>query len=124
MHHASVVGSRVLPSADGSAEVPRTSSRNPASRCCSPSPATQRYRAIPVLVDRYHQFRARGIRRQAHLFGIVEHGRPSRFLEPARLLGRVDCYVPLSNAPNPIVQALVHGWTQAATQATNPGLRR
>jgi len=33
----------------------------------------------------------------------------------------IDCYVPLSNAQNPTLQDLIDGWTQPATQATNPG---
>jgi hypothetical protein len=33
----------------------------------------------------------------------------------------IDCYVPLSNAPNPTLQTLVNGWLQPATEATNPG---
>ncbi len=33
----------------------------------------------------------------------------------------IDCYVPLSNAPNPTLQDLVNGWLQPATAATNPG---
>jgi autotransporter passenger strand-loop-strand repeat protein len=32
----------------------------------------------------------------------------------------IDCYVPLSIAPNPTLQDLVNGWTNPATQATNP----
>ena len=32
----------------------------------------------------------------------------------------IDCYIPLSIASNPSVQALVDGWTQTATQSANP----
>jgi hypothetical protein len=33
----------------------------------------------------------------------------------------IDCYVPLSNTPDPTLQTLVNGWLQPATEATNPG---
>jgi autotransporter-associated beta strand protein len=32
----------------------------------------------------------------------------------------IDCYVPLSNARNPTLQDLIDGWTQPATQSSNP----
>jgi hypothetical protein len=33
----------------------------------------------------------------------------------------IDCYVPLSNVPNPTLQDLVNGWLDPATPSTNPG---
>jgi hypothetical protein len=32
----------------------------------------------------------------------------------------IDCYVPLSTAANPTLQDLINGWTQPATQSSNP----
>jgi autotransporter-associated beta strand protein/autotransporter passenger strand-loop-strand repeat protein len=33
----------------------------------------------------------------------------------------IDCYIPLTNVQKPTLQDLVNGWTQPATQSSNPG---
>jgi autotransporter passenger strand-loop-strand repeat protein/autotransporter-associated beta strand protein len=33
----------------------------------------------------------------------------------------IDCYIPLTNVQNPTLQDLINGWTQPATQSSNPG---